>query len=134
MDKKDKRLLFDEYNQKIEELSRERDKALDEQMGKTFNYSKYEDIVKPYNKKIMEWSRQQRMNMKCILEDPVDIDDHLMKIEDFIKACQKGFFINYDGYGCYVKDGKKTNIEIYPSDIKCNSIRKEFKEIVWFNR
>ncbi len=61
-------------------------------------------------------------------------DGPITRLNEFIEQVKQGYFIDYDGYGCYVKDNKVTNIEILPSDIKYNAIRKEFNTIVWFNK
>jgi hypothetical protein len=58
----------------------------------------------------------------------------VMTLEHFIENVKDGGFIDYDGFGNYVKDGKMSNIEIYPSDVKHNMIRKDFDTIIWFNR
>jgi len=57
-----------------------------------------------------------------------------MTVEDFVECVVSGGFIDYDGSGTYVKDGRLTNITINPSDVRHDAIRKEFTEIVWFNR
>jgi len=58
----------------------------------------------------------------------------VMTLADFIENVKCGGFIDYDGYGHYVKDGKESDIEIYPSDVKKGNIRKDFDTIIWFNR
>jgi hypothetical protein len=45
-----------------------------------------------------------------------------------------GGFIDYDGIGNYATNTQMSNIEIYPSDIKSGTYRKDFTHIVWFNR
>ena len=58
----------------------------------------------------------------------------LMPLEDFISCVKMGGFIDYDGFGNYVKDGMISDIEIIPSDVLNNSVRTDFNEIIWFNR
>ena len=95
------------------------------------NFCKY---MKP------EWDRQAKLDReKRLLIIPefnreVKGSDHVMSLEDFIEHCEDGMFIDYDGFGHYVKDGKMSNIDIYPSDVEHNSIRKDFDTIVWFNK
>jgi hypothetical protein len=57
-----------------------------------------------------------------------------MTVEQFIEDVKSGCLIDYDGWGYYVKDNKRTNIMVFPSDVKYNAIRKEFDTIVWFNK
>ena len=59
---------------------------------------------------------------------------NVIRLEEFIEICETGGFIDYDGSGEYVKDGKKSNITVLPSDIKAGKIRKEFDSVIWFNR
>jgi hypothetical protein len=97
----------------------------------------WEEFLKwaePEIKKIGELSREKRMNLPVILGDKVQPDDHVMSIKDFIGCVKCGGFIDYDGFGRYVKDNQETNIEIYPSDVKHKAIRKDFDTIVWYNR
>jgi hypothetical protein len=91
--------------------------------------------VKPLRKKYAELDREQRMIMPYTLSD-IDPDcGNVMSLEEFISHVNSGGFIDYDGYGNYVKDGRRTDIEIYPSDVKHGSIRsEEFDTIIWYNR
>ena len=83
--------------------------------------------------KIKDLQQTIRMNMDYTLSDLSTYGD-VMTLKDFIDEVKSGGFINYDGFGRYVKDNKETNIEIYPSDVKNNAIRTEFTEIIWFNK
>ena len=74
------------------------------------------------------------MILPCELIDKIDAADDVMTIKEFTNAVKSGIFIDTDGYGRYVKDNKKTNIEILPSDVKYQAIRKDFNTIVWFNK
>jgi hypothetical protein len=58
----------------------------------------------------------------------------VMSLKEFKSDCRSGGFIDYDGFGHYVKDGKESNITIYPSDVIKNKVRKDFDTIVWYNR
>lgn len=82
---------------------------------------------------LIQLSRQERMMR------PIELNDlpsygNVMPLKDFIDCVKCGDFIDYDGYGSYVKDGKESNIEIYPSDVKNKLIRPEFDTIIWYNR
>ena len=123
---------LEEIQQELEEL----DKII-ELKDKVWDNSKpweeYSEYLRPENKKINELGRERRMIMPYQLEEMPTYGD-VMSLEDFIGCVEAGLFIDYDGYGHYCKDGLETNIEIYPSDVKRKSIRKEFDTIVWFNR
>jgi hypothetical protein len=73
------------------------------------------------------------MIMPYVLNEMPTYGD-VMSLADFIESVEDGGFIDYDGHGYYVKDDKASNIMIIPSDVKFNSIRKDFDKVVWFNR
>ena len=77
--------------------------------------------------------REERM-LRPIEYKEMPVHGDVMLLEDFKECVKCGCFIDYDGYGNYIKDGKCTNIEIYPSDIKRGSIREGFISIIWYNR
>lgn len=58
----------------------------------------------------------------------------VMSLESFIECVKDGGFIDYDGFGYYVKDGKESNVMIIPSDVKRKRIRTDFDTVIWFNR
>jgi hypothetical protein len=97
-------------------------------------YDEYEIAIAPFQAKLRALDRELRMILPYELMDKIDAADDVMTIKEFINAVKSGIFIDTDGYGRYVKDGKKTNIEILPSDVKFQAIRKDFNTIVWFNK
>jgi hypothetical protein len=108
-----------------------------EEKDKVWDYSKpiqeYWEYVRTENELAANLNREKRMIMPYVLSDLPDYGQ-VMTLRQFIGSVKSGGFIDYDGSGNYVKDGKMTNIDIYPSDVKHNSIRKEFTKIIWFNR
>lgn len=63
---------------------------------------------------------------------PSDEDD-VYTVEEFRERVHSGAFIDYDGFGEPVKDGKADpDINIYPSQLK--SIPADAMHIVWYNR
>ena len=97
-------------------------------------YDEYEIAIAPFQAKLRALDRELRMILPCELIDEIDSDDDVMTIKEFINAVKSGLFVDTDGYGRYVKDNKKTNITISPSDVKYQAIRKDFNTIVWFNK
>lgn len=98
------------------------------------DYKEYQEALEPFVKKCAIASRNYRMVKTPILKDDVPDFGDVMSLEHFISCCKLGGFIDYDGDGEYIKDGKLSGITIRPSDIKHNAVRKEFNQIVWFNR
>lgn len=93
----------------------------------------FQEYMRPFNRKCAEISRKLRM-IRIPNFRELSSFGHVMSLEEFISAVECGGFIDYDGFGSYVKDGKESNITIYPSDVKHGAIRKDFDTIIWYNR
>ena len=125
---------YKKLEKQIEELEvilEEKDKNWD--WSADLPYGEYCNYMQPERKKIAELDRKLRLIRPYELSELSNFGDIIM-LNDFIEACKAGLFFNSDGFGKYVKDDMETDIEIYPSDIKHNSIRKEFDTIIWFNK
>lgn len=136
MNEESKKIYITQRLQEIEkeieglyELIEAKEKAWDN--SKPFD--EYWAYMKPENRRLAELDREKRMIMPYELSDLPDYGD-VMPLKDFIRNVKCGGFIDYDGYGHYVKDGKETDITIHPSDVEHKALRKEFDTIVWFNR
>ena len=119
----------------LDRLNDERSNALDNTkfvMDDTF-FEVYDNVCEPYNKRISEVSRKMRAIQVPIFREIPDYAD-VMSIEEFKDSCLWGGFINSDGTGRYVKDGKESDIYIYPSDFKHNFVREDFDSVAWYNK
>jgi hypothetical protein len=126
---------IDLYSEMIEQLEERKSILLDSLEKNEVEASlKSQTIIEGINGRINFFRRKIRMEMPAILMDAIDEDDDIMKLDDFRESVKSSFFTDYDGFGCYVRDGKKTNIKIYPSDFQYNSIRPDFDTIAWFNK
>ena len=69
-----------------------------------------------------------------ILKADSDLPNYgdLMDLQDWIKCCDKGYFIDSDGFGNLVYKDKVNETYIYPSDIF--SIDSRYTHIIWFNK
>ena len=56
-----------------------------------------------------------------------------MTVKDFLEACECGGFIDYDGIGHPVKDGKMAKDVVKPSTRK-KDIPADATHVMWFNR
>jgi len=71
---------------------------------------------------------------------PIELEEwdgngNKMSIKEWVRGVKDGGFIDYDGYGYYSVDGKKSNKVVYPSGLGKFKIRdKEFTDIIWYNR
>ena len=97
------------------------------------SWQKYKAHMQPAWDKINKLGREKRMLMTPEFDELSDFGD-LMSLEDWLECVRCGGFIDYDGHGRYVRDGKESNIEVYPSDVSHDSIRKDFDSVIWFNR
>ena len=97
-------------------------------------YDEYEIAIAPFQAKLRALDRELRMIMPYEFIDSIDKEDDVMTIKEFTNAVKSGIFIDTDGYGRYIKGNKKTNITILPSDVKYQTIRRDFDTIVWFNK
>lgn len=66
--------------------------------------------------------------------EPIEKDDDVYTIEQFKGICKDGGFIDYDGFGVYAYEDKKSDINIYPSDVQKGNVRNDFTHVVWYNR
>lgn len=97
------------------------------------SFEAVEKRLEPFVSKVAELSRQIRM-IKPGTFDAIPEYGDVMSLKEFIETVNDGGFIDYDGSGNYVRDGKMSDISIYPSDVKHNAVRNDFDTIVWFNR
>ncbi len=124
---------LEQIEKEIDELEDFLSENDDKFIKETNGIDGYMAKIEPYRKKINELDRERRLIMPAVISGDVDNGD-VMSLKEFIECCESGGFIDYDGFGYYVKEGKEYNIEIYPSDVENNAIRKDFDTIVWFNR
>lgn len=62
-----------------------------------------------------------------------DDEDDVYTVEEFRQLVNSGMFIDYDGSGHPVRDGKcDPKIGIYPSRV--NEIPSDATHVVWYNR
>jgi hypothetical protein len=115
------------------EIARSKYDEIFKSVGKYPTFELYQEAIEPFSDKLDELSREKRMIMPYELQDIPNNSD-VMSLNAFIEAVKDGWFIDYDGSGNYVKDGKMTDIEICPSDVEYDAIRREFDKIVWFNK
>jgi hypothetical protein len=123
---------LEEIEQEIEVLH----KKIEEKKEKWDNsksWEEYSNYMSPEWTSLAILDREKRMIMPYKLSELPDYGD-VMSLDEFIVCVNGGDFIDYDGFGYYVEHGKETNIMIVPSDVKHNSIRREFHTIIWYNR
>lgn len=74
------------------------------------------------------------MSVTMIKTAPIpERSGELMSLQDFVESCLMHAFIDYDGYGYYVRDGMMHNF-VLPSHIMKGNVDISFSEVIWFNR
>lgn len=134
------RLMKKKMNFKtIDELERDLELA-EEETQNAFNklppgltLEEFYDAMREYDHKCASIEREIRMIKEPVFSE-LPTFGTVMSLEEFIDDCNSGGFIDYDGYGRYVRDGKQSDIYIHPSDIRYKRVRKDFDTIIWFNR
>ena len=101
--------------------------------GTHHKWEEFEAYARPEMTRLGELSRERRMAMPYELDEIPDYAD-VMPLKQFIECVKDGWFIDYDGFGYYILNGKETNITIIPSDIEYGAIRWEFDSVAWYNR
>lgn len=97
-------------------------------------WEEFQEYMEPYDKELSIASREYRLIKEPVMS-PIDYDyGDRMSLEHFVNCCESGGFINYDGFGRYIKGDEESDINVYPSDIKSGVYRKDFDEVMWFNR
>ncbi len=118
---------WDDYSKNIENNEIPSSRSMEDE------YKRYLKIIQPESLKIASLNREKRLIMIPEFSKLPNFGD-VMPLQEFIERVNSGGFIDYDGYGLYIKDNQESNIEIYPSDVKHNSVRKDFDTIIWFNK
>lgn len=97
------------------------------------NMERFSAIARPQKDEYIQLGRTIRLNKQPTFM-PLSTYGDVMPLTEFVANVQGGGFIDYDGFGRYVKNGQETDIEVYPSDVKAGALRSDFDTIVWFNR
>lgn len=79
-------------------------------------------------------SKYKRLKQTPTVEYGKEWNGQIYTLEEFIKMCEVGGFIDYDGFGNYATESAKSDIEVIPSDIKEKIYRTDFTHVIWFNR
>jgi hypothetical protein len=58
----------------------------------------------------------------------IDVEDHVMTADDWEQEVEYGSFINEDGSGYWVKNGKRSHDEVFGTP------RLDATHVVWFNK
>lgn len=122
-----------EYYEKIIKENSDIIKKISDGWDYSRDYMEYERALKKYYDIINIAQAELSLIKEPILSKPLT-KGSIMTLKDFVECVESGGFIDYDGSGNYYKDGKVTDISIYPSYVKMGKYRKDFDKIMWYNR
>ena len=128
-----------ELENKLNLLEPQRQKVWEEYMDKSLEGIPW-DVARAwyFNQSVIKEYLTTERKIRSLKEpkyfDPIEKDDDIYPLNIFIGICKGGGFIDYDGFGVYAYEDKKSDINVYPSDITEGIYRKDFTHIVWYNR
>ncbi len=128
-------LKIDELQQKYNEAKKNYDNKLEELTSSSNNlsYDEFQEFLEPESSIMLNLDKDIRLLLEPELKELDDIGD-LMTLVEFIECVESGGFIDYDGFGEYVKGDKMTGITILPSDVECKKIRTDCDKVMWYNK
>lgn len=118
--------------EKLEKAEKEYDEVFSK-LPPNLDWDEFNTRLRPYDNKITKLNRELTLIKTPNFTKIPNYGDR-MTIKSFIQRVKNGVFINYDGFGKYVRDDKMSDIIIRPSDVLSKQIREDFDEIIWFNQ
>lgn len=98
------------------------------------SFSEFKERVKPIKEKLYFISKYKRLKQTPTVEYGKEWRGDIFTLEKFIELVNDGGFTDFDGYGYYATEDAKSDVYIYPSDIREKIYRSDFTNIIWFNK
>lgn len=98
------------------------------------SFSEFKERVKPIKEKLYFISKYKRLKQTPTVEYGKEWRGDIFTLEKFIELVNDGGFTDFDGYGYYATEDAKSDVYIYPSDIREKIYRSDFTHIIWFNK
>lgn len=125
---------YKELVKEEDELSEEFDLILDNCAKEGLSYIEFCDRAKNVKERLYFISKYRRLKQNPTIEYGKEWLGDTFTLEKFIELVNDGLFIDSDGYGYYATEDAKSDVYIYPSDIKEELYRSDFTHIIWFNK
>ena len=125
---------YEELMKEDSKLNDEYENLSDECAKEGLSYKEFSEKAKPIKEKLYFISKYIRLKKAPTVEYGKEWKGDLFSLERFISMVENGVFIDDDGFGYYATETTKSDIMIFPSDIKENIYRNDFTHIIWFNR
>lgn len=98
------------------------------------SFSEFKERVKPIKEKLYFISKYKRLKQTPTVEYGKEWRGDIFTLEKFIELVNDGGFTDFNGYGYYATEDAKSDVYIYPSDIREKIYRSDFTNIIWFNK
>lgn len=125
---------YKELVKEEDELAEEFDLMLDNCAKEGLSYFEFCRRAKDVKEKLYFVSKYRRLKQNPTIEYGKEWLGDTFTLENFIELVNDGLFIDSDGYGYYATEDAKSDVYIYPSDIKEGLYRSDFTHIIWFNK
>lgn len=125
---------YKELVKEEDELAEEFDLMLDNCAKEGLSYFEFCRRAKDVKEKLYFISKYRRLKQNPTIEYGKEWLGDTFTLENFIELVNDGLFIDSDGYGYYATEDAKSDVYIYPSDIKEGLYRSDFTHIIWFNK
>ena len=124
---------YKELVKEEDELKEEFDLMLDNCAKEGLPYFEFCDRAKDIKEKLYFVSKYRRLKQTPTVEYGKEWRGDIFTLEKFIELVNDKNFTDFDGYGYYATEDAKSDVYIYPSDIKEKLYRSDFTHIIWFN-
>lgn len=125
---------YEELLREDDKLSKEYEELSDTCAKEGLSYMEFSEKAKPVKEKLYFISKYIRLKKSPSVEYGKEWKGDFYTLDRFISIVKNSGFIDDDGFGYYATENSKSDIMIYPSDIKENIYRNDFTHIIWFNR
>lgn len=98
------------------------------------SYIEFCEKAKETKKDLYLIGKYKRLKEVPIITYGKEYNGETYTLDNFKDKCKKGYFTDDDGYGVYATETSSSSILIFPSDIKENIYRKDFSNVIWFNK
>jgi len=128
-------MTLEKINEKIDQITKKRDKAMNEFNFDDSSFEDWNDLHAPFTEQLAPLFYEKAKLERLEWEELDDLGD-LMTMEDWIDCVKSGGFIDYDGHGYYSDGKRESNKIIHPSDVRRGHLleNEEFTHVVWYNR
>ena len=124
---------YKELVKEEDELKEEFNLMLDSCAKEGLSFLEFCDRAKDIKEKLYFVSKYKRLKQTPTVEYGKEWRGDIFTLEKFIEIVNDGGFVDSDGYGYYATEDAKSDVYIYPSDIKEKLYRSDFTHIIWFN-